>query len=138
MRPSSRPRLLSKILRDLDKVTGASARTANSTCKDKGDLAQLPEQSRNHVAKASKIIGDFIGAVEKHLEGAPGRDGLHQSIRESFRVFTTAVRASAPDFRPYPSSATCSSNRTVLPYHKVEGNNRTAIYLDEVKELASM
>lgn len=101
-------------------------------------MAQLPEQSKNHVAKASKIIGDFLGAVEKHLEGAPGRDGLHQSIREPFRVFTTAIRASAPDFRPYLSSATCPSNRTVLPYPKVGRNNDQAIYLDEVKELASV
>ena len=68
----------------------------------RANLAQLPEQSRNHVAKASKIIGDFLGAAGKHLEGAPGRDGLHQSIRGPLSVFTAAIRTSAPDFRPYP------------------------------------
>lgn len=100
-------------------------------------MAQLPEQSKNHVAKASKIIWDFLGAVEKHLDGTPGKDGLHQSIREPYGVFTTAIRASAPDFRPYLSSATCSTNRTILPYPKVETNNDRAIYVDQVKELAS-
>jgi hypothetical protein len=113
-------------------------------------LAQLPEPTRNHVAKASKMIGDFLNAVEKHLEGAPGRDGLHQSIRQSFSEFTAAIRASAPDFRPYPpltevpaptsrSSAKVSiSNAIILPYPNVAVNNDRIIYLDEVKELANM
>lgn len=102
-------------------------------------MAQLPEQTRNHVAKTSKIIGDFLNAVEKHLEGAPGRDGLHQSIRQSFHEFTTAIRASAPDFRPYPASAKASfSGDFILPYPDITVNNNQIIYLDEVKELASM
>jgi len=128
----------------------------------RANLAQLPEQSRNHVAKASKIIGDFLGAAGKHLEGAPGRDGLHQSIRGPLSVFTAAIRTSAPDFRPYPPPrqipprcpfrrslphsvlATrvafhkCSSSGTVLPYLNVAVKTDRAIYLDEVKELANM
>ena len=102
-------------------------------------MAQLPEQTRNHVAKASKMIGDFLNAVEKHLEGAPGRDGLHQSIRQSFHEFTAAIRASAPDFRPYPSSAKASFNGAIiLPYPDVTVNSDRIIYLDEVKELANV
>lgn len=102
-------------------------------------MAELPEQTKNHVAKASKIIGNFVGAVEKHLEGAPGKDGLHQSIRQPFREFTAAIRASAPDFRPYPSSARSSFDSTiVLPYPNAAVNNDRIIYLDEVKELANM
>lgn len=107
----------------------ASART---------DLAQLPEQSVNHIAKASKIVRDFLNAVEKHLEGAPGKNGLHQSIRQPFREFAAAIKSSAPDFRPHPAStsrSTCSCS--ILPYEDVVNNNK-AIYLDEVKELANV
>jgi hypothetical protein len=102
-------------------------------------LDQLPEQTRNHVAKASKIIGEFLNAVEKHLEGAPGKDGLHQSIRQPLRAFTTAIRASAPDFRPYLASAKNSfSNVAIHPYENFVVNDDKIIYLDEVKELANM
>lgn len=101
-------------------------------------MDRLPEPTKNHVAKASKVVGDFLGAVEKHLEGTPGKDGLHQSIRKSFRKFTVAVRASAPDFRPYspPSKASCDC--PIMPYPNVAANNKQAIYLDEVEETASM
>lgn len=102
-------------------------------------MAQLPEQTKNHVAKASKIIGEFLSAVEKHLEGAPGKNGLHQSIRQPFCEFTTAIRASAPDFRPYLSSAKNSfSNEAIRPYENFVVKDDRIIYLDEVKEFASM
>ena len=102
-------------------------------------MAQLPEQTKNHVAKVSKMIGDFLNAVERHLEGAPGRDGLHQSIRQPFHEFTAAIRASTPDFRPYTSSSKGSFNSgLILPYPNVAVNSDRAMYLDEVKELADM
>jgi len=104
----------------------------------RASLAQLPEQTRNHVAKASKVIGDFVGAVEKHLEGAPGKDGLHQSIRKPFREFTAAIRASAPDFRPYRSSSKACSHGIILPYPNAAVDNKRIIYLDAVKELANV
>ena len=105
----------------------------------RASLAQLPEQTKNHVAKASKIIGEFLSAVEKHLEGAPGKDGLHQSIRQPLRAFTTAIRVSAPDFRPYPASAKNSfSNVAIQPYENFVVNDDKIIYLDEVKGLANM
>ena len=111
----------------------------NLLASTRASLAELPEQTRNHVAKASKIIGTFLGAVEKHLEGAPGKDGLHQSIRQPLREFTVAIRASAPDFRPYSSSSQISfGDAIILPYPNVSVNNSGRIYLDEVKELASM
>lgn len=101
-------------------------------------MTQLPEQSRNHVAKASKIIRDFLSAVEKHLEGAPGRDGLHQSIRQPFCEFTTAIRASAPDFRPYPSTIKNCPSGGILPYPDSVVKEDKVIYLDEVRELANL
>jgi len=105
----------------------------------RAELARLPEQTKNHVAKAAKIIRDFLGAVEKHLEGAPGKDGLHQSIRQPFHKFTTAIRASAPDFRPYPSSSKAYFlNVAIRPYEGFVVKDDKIIYLDEVKELASM
>ena len=86
----------------------------------------------------SKIIGDFLRSVEKHLEGAPGKDGLHQSIRQPFVEFKAAIRASAPDFRPYPSSnkTSCYCTVPVLPYPDTAVNKNQVIYLDNVKELA--
>ena len=81
------------------------------------------------------MIGDFLGAVEKYLEGSPGKDGLHQSIRQSFRDFTAAIRASAPDFRPCSANAFCE-NKIILPYPNVTVNNNQIIYLEELKELA--
>ena len=92
----------------------------------------------NRVAKASRIIGDFLGAVEKHLEGTPGKDGLHQSIRRSFCEFTAAIRASAPDLRPYPSSLKGSFGGPILPYPNAAISSSQVIYLDEVKEFANM
>ena len=106
----------------------------------RASLAQLPDQTKNPVAKASKIIGDFLTAVERHLEGAPGRDGLHQAIRQPFSEFAAAIRASVPDFRPYPSSAakTSPGGSIILPYPNVAMKDSRIIYLDEVKELANM
>ena len=101
-------------------------------------MALLPEPTKNPIAKASKIIGDFLRSVEKHLEGAPGKDGLHQSIRQPFVEFKATIRASAPDFRPYPSSdkTSCYCTVPVLPYPDTAVNKNQVIYLDNVKELA--
>ena len=101
-------------------------------------MTDLPEPTKNPIAKVSKIIGDFLRSVEKHLEGAPGKDGLHQSIRQPFVEFKAAIRASAPDFRPYPSSTEASYFYTVpiLPYPDTTVNENQVIYLDNVKELA--
>jgi len=85
----------------------------------------------------SKIIGDFLVAVEKYLEGTPGKDGLHQSIRQPFREFTAAIRASAPDFRPYSSSSKSCSHGIILPYPDAAVDRNQIIYLDKVKELAN-
>ena len=103
-------------------------------------MALLPEPTKNPIAKAFKIIGDFLRSVEKHLEGAPGKDGLHQSIRQPFVEFKAAIRASAPDFRPYPSSnkTPCYCTVPVLPYPDTAVNKNQVIYLDLVKELADM
>ena len=103
-------------------------------------MADLPEPTKNPIAKVSKIIGDFLRSVEKHLEGAPGKDGLHQSIRQPFVEFKAAIRASAPDFRPYPSSnkTSCYCTVPVLPYPDTAVNKNQVIYLDLVKELADM
>ena len=103
----------------------------------RAELAQLPEQTRNYVAKASKMIRDFFGAVEKHLEGASGKNGLHQSIRQPFSEFRTAIRAAAPDFRPHTSSGFCTGD-AILPYPNCKVDNDKVIHLDEVKELANM
>jgi len=88
---------------------------------------------------------DFLSAVGKHVEGTPGRDGLHQSIRKSFVDFTAAIRASAPDFRPYssPAKAPCRHKtpcigKIILPYPNVAVDDNHIIYLEEVKELADM
>lgn len=104
----------------------------------RADLTQLPEQTRNHVVKASKKIRDFLSALEKHLEGTPGRNGLHQSIRQPFLEFVTAIRAAAPDFRPYSSSLKSAYSGAILPYPKFTVNNNKVRYLDEVKELANV
>jgi hypothetical protein len=112
----------------------------NRLSSTRSSLAQLPDQTRNPVTKASKILGDFLSAVERHLEGAPGRDGLHQNIRQASGQFVAAIRASAPDFRPYPSSAakTFPSGSNILPYLDVVSENNRIIYLDEVKDLMNM
>ena len=109
----------------------------NLLASARASLAQLPEPSENHVAKAFKTIGDFLNAVQKHLEGAPGRDGLHQSTRESFSEFVVAIRTSAPDFRPCLSSAKRSCD-AIMPYPGAKVEKDQIIYLDEVKELANM
>ena len=76
--------------------------------------------------------------MEKHVEGAPGPDGLHQSIRQPFRRFMAAVKASAPDFRPYPSFAKASFDGAILPYPGFVVKDEKIVYLDEVKELANV
>ena len=97
------------------------------------------EQTKNHVAKVSKMIGGFLNGMKKHFEGALGSDGLHQPIRQPFYEFTAAIRVSVPDFRPYFSSSKGSFNSAlILPYPNVAVNSDRVIYLDEVKELAEM
>jgi hypothetical protein len=127
------------MLRYSDRLPELQYELRNLLASTRSSLAQLPEQTKNHVTKALKVIGDFLGAVEKHLEGTPGKDGLHQSIRRSFREFTVVIRVSAPDFRPYPSSAKASyQSGIILPYPNVTVNNNPVIYLDEVKEVANV
>ena len=43
---------------------------------------------------------DFTGAVEKQVQGVPGRDGLLQQIKPRQEEFRVAIRATAPCFVP--------------------------------------
>jgi hypothetical protein len=43
---------------------------------------------------------DFTGAVEKQVQGVPGRDGLLQQIKPRQEEFRVAIRTTAPCFVP--------------------------------------
>lgn len=66
------------------------------------DLRALPaEVSDDPAAAVLSLVMDFHRDVNIHVEGVPDSDGLIQQIRAANDRFRRAIRASAPNFRPY-------------------------------------
>lgn len=53
------------------------------------------------MAEILHLLGDFSRDMATHLEGTPDEDGLLQLIRPRQDQFRKAIKATAPDFRPF-------------------------------------
>ena len=51
------------------------------------------------------MIGSFVRAVEKHMEGIPQAGGLHQTLHPAQDAFQKAIRLTAPNFNPWERAA---------------------------------
>ncbi|KAF7977729.1 hypothetical protein HWV62_2796 [Athelia sp. TMB] len=68
-------------------------------------IQALPKPpSEDPFSEVLHLIGAFTRSLSHHLEGTPASDGLIQSIRPMQIQFQRAIRATAPDFRPYERS----------------------------------
>ena len=67
-------------------------------------LSALPRPpSNNPQSEISSLLHDFVADLKKNIEGVPDEDGLIQSIRPAQDRFRRAIRATAPNFRPFES-----------------------------------
>lgn len=57
-----------------------------------------PQNALNEVAK---LIKDFDADIGRHIEGVPYKEGIIQRIRVPCKRFRQAIRATAPEFRPF-------------------------------------
>lgn len=57
------------------------------------------------VAEILHMIGSFVRAVEKHMEGIPQAGGLHQTLHPAQDAFQKAIRLTAPNFNPWERAA---------------------------------
>ncbi|EMD32900.1 hypothetical protein CERSUDRAFT_76972 [Gelatoporia subvermispora B] len=65
-------------------------------------LRRLPKPpSADALAEILHLLGDFSRDMATHLEGTPDEDGLLQLIRPRQDQFRKAIKATAPDFRPF-------------------------------------
>ncbi|KAI0077225.1 hypothetical protein K474DRAFT_1596469 [Panus rudis PR-1116 ss-1] len=133
----------------------------NSLQKTDNQLRNLPKPpSSDPLAEILHLLADFSRDLSAHLEGTPNEDGLLQSIRPAHEAFKKAIRATAPDFRPYEGtkkfafsqamiqdgSSTCSNtakgstdpsflaNEEERVYSPC--NDLRAVYIDEVMKRA--
>jgi hypothetical protein len=65
------------------------------------EIRDLPlPPSSEPLREILRLITDLTRAVEKQVEGVPGREGLLQRIRPQQEEFRTAIRTTAPCFVP--------------------------------------
>ncbi|KAF7366190.1 hypothetical protein MVEN_00496000 [Mycena venus] len=63
--------------------------------------SSLSPPSSDPVGEIAALLHGFVGELDKILEGVPRADGLLQTIRPAQEQFRRAIRATAPDFRPF-------------------------------------
>jgi len=60
-----------------------------------------PPPPDNPQGEINRLLFQFIADLGKHVNGIPDEDGLMQAIRPAQERFRRAVRATAPNFRPF-------------------------------------
>jgi len=110
-------------------------------------MRELPKPpSSDAFGEVLHLVGDFARDLSRHLEGTPEEDGLMQRIRQAQLRFRTAIRATAPRFRPYEKKFLDARTLPSADFLSDEENEDehsfgvidTAIYVDEVYERAQM
>lgn len=127
-------------------------------------LPEIHEELQNHLRKTEKqiqdlpkppssdpfgeilhLIGEFTRSLARHLEGTPGSNGLIQSIRPAQIQFQRAIRATAPDFRPYARKDAQARSLPGMPFLENEEqfearpeDDGREIFIDEVFERAQL
>jgi hypothetical protein len=108
-------------------------------------LSELPSPpSPEPVNEIIRLVTKFTRNLARHIEGSPEGDGLLQSIRPYQNDFKQAIRATAPEFRPYDSASPqsglpeppsfLSQEERAVDYPPT--NMGICIHIDEVMNLA--
>jgi hypothetical protein len=120
--------------------------------ENEAKLRQLPRPpSSDPFSDILSLIHSFIRDLERHVEGIPHKDGLLQLLRPAQQDFRKAIRATAPNFRPYETRHASSrktkfdaepkflENEEVIVEHDASDplTSQDAIYIDEVMQLAT-
>ena len=114
--------------------------------KTEKQIEDLPKPPSNDpFSEVLHLIGEFTRSLARHLEGTPAPDGLIQTIRPMQIQFQRAIRATAPDFRPYARSEAATRNLPEASFLENEErfearpeDNGKEIFIDEVFERAQM
>lgn len=110
-------------------------------------LSELPnEPSKDPVSEVYNLISRLSAKLSRFLEGTPGADGLLQEIRPHQVEFKKAIRATAPDFRPYERRSLLEEDdppEVIVPEflsneeeQYLAEDDDEAIYVDDVLEQA--
>jgi len=117
-------------------------------------LSSIPkEPSKDPRNEISNLVHGFVTKLAKHVEGMPDEDGLIQSIQPAQENFRSAIRRTAPEFRPFEKKF--AQGRTfdgpiflkneegvdvggdsVVESLSARGGDRKVIYIDEVLDRA--
>lgn len=117
----------------------------NSILSVRGTLYKLPkEPSADPRNEISNLLHDFVTHLSQHVEGVPDEDGLMQCIRPAQEKFKSAIRRTAPEFRPFKKglATTRSWEKAAFLMDEDGGVNDTdegedcKIYIDEVLQRA--
>ncbi|KAH9910677.1 P-loop containing nucleoside triphosphate hydrolase protein [Amylocystis lapponica] len=126
------------------------------------NISKLPTapSDGDPVGQVLNLLSDFYRGISKYVEGTPTADGLLQSIQPLQMRFRKAIRATAPDFRPYEKVPGANGDGTLRefvvpeflaheesPYTPPEflaheespytpPDDRSAIYVDDVMKRA--
>ncbi|OBZ65815.1 Interferon-induced GTP-binding protein Mx [Grifola frondosa] len=107
------------------------------------NIRRLPmPPSSDAFGEVLHMLATFSRNLAKYLEGTPQVDGLLQSIRPAQERFQKAIRATAPDFRPYERNSSDSNSFTIPSFLSNEEksfapqNDHDAIYIDDVMKRA--
>jgi hypothetical protein len=118
--------------------------------KAEDSIRALPKPPSNDpFGEVLHLIGNFTRDLSRHLEGTTEKDGLIQSIRPAQLRFQRAIRATAPEFRPYErryAKSRTFSPPDFLAEEEVEtedlspspSNEDSSIYINEVFEQAQL
>ncbi|KAI5117953.1 hypothetical protein M0805_004718 [Coniferiporia weirii] len=126
--------LIAKSLRELvNEVQELLQRTEQS-------LGEIPvPNSSNALDEAVQCISDFSSDVSRLVEGAPGMDGLIQSIRGRQDEFRNGILRLAPNLRPYKKDSVVVDlpRMNFVPNEEADGINSQGVvmHIDEVMEL---
>lgn len=118
-----------------------------------GELQKLLQQTEHDIELLPKPpsndpCGDVFDLIDllRHLEGTPEEDGLLQAIRPNQLRFRKAIRATAPEFRPYEQKNAANGsilfNEFIVDEEEVDEidvtdlGERDIIFIDEVFDRA--
>jgi len=84
--------------------------------KTREQIGLLPKPPpQNALNEVAKLIKDFDADMQRHVEGVPYKEGIIQRIRIPQEKFCRAIRATAPDLRPFdqPTNPELEINETL-------------------------
>lgn len=107
------------------------------------ELNELPSPpSRDARSEIYRLVTSFTRDLSRCIEGSPEANGILQSIRPLQEKFRKAIRATAPNFRPYKRGGGDGRNFVNPGFLSSEEklktmpDNQSIIHVDEVVAMA--